>query len=170
MSFGRKGLSPGEAVPSLPRTTRPAVDDDIARKREAFLAAERARRVEVEGGISDVAARYSASAHSPFSQVRPERSLFMAYLLWFVLGQISAHRFYLGAYRSAIAQVGLFFGWITLAISAPERSYDTLGPVLAVLAIGWCLWVIGDVFFIRGLHRKLCRQPGEADAAAAAFA
>ena len=170
MSFGRKGLGPGETAPSAPRATRPAADDDIARKREAFLAAERARRAEVEGGLSDLAVRYQGTGHTPFSQVRPERPRFMAYLLWFVLGQISAHRFYLGAYRSAMAQVGLFFSWVILALAAPKSSHDTLGPVLAVLVIGWILWIIGDVFLIRGLHRKLCRQPGEAAAAAAAFA
>jgi TM2 domain-containing membrane protein YozV len=170
MSFGRKGLGPGESAPSPLRTTRPAADDDIARKREAFLAAERARRAESEGGVSDLAARYPNSSHTPFSQVRPQRHLYMAYLLWFVLGQISAHRFYLGAYHSAIAQVGLFFAWVALALAAPERSQDTIGPVLMVLMIGWILWIVADVFLIRGLHRKLCRQPGEAAAAAAAFA
>ena len=171
MSFGRKGLEPGQSAPGAPRVTRPAADDEIARKREAFIAAERARRGETEsGGVSDVAARYQSTGHTPFSQVRPERSVWMAYLLWFILGQISAHRFYLGAYRSAIAQTGLFFSWVVLALAAPTRSHDTLGPVLAVLMIGWIIWVVGDVFLIRGLHRKLCRQPGEAAAAAAAFA
>lgn len=169
MSFGRKGLGPGQSAPSPSRTTRPAADDDIARKREAFIASERARRAEEGGGgISEIAAHYGGSARFPLTRVRPERSLFMAYLLWFILGQISAHRFYLGAYRSAIAQVALFFFWVALALAAPERSYNTLGPVLAVLVIGWILWIVGDVFLIRGIHRKLCRQPSEA--AAAAFA
>jgi hypothetical protein len=170
MSFGRKGLGPGQSAPSPSRVNGSAVVDEIARKREAFIAAERARREEIESGeVSYVAAHYPGSGYTPLSQIRPERSLFMAYLLWFILGQISAHRFYLGAYRSAIAQVALFFSWVVVALAAPARSYDTLGPFLAVLMIGWILWIVGDVFLIRGLHRKLCRQPGDA-AAAAAFA
>ena len=72
MSFGRKGLGPGDPGPVPSRNTRPAADDDIARKREAFLAAERARRAEQGSGISDLASAYQ----SP----RPERSLFIAYL------------------------------------------------------------------------------------------
>lgn len=168
MSFGRKGLGPGESARGALRPTRPAADDDIARKREAFLAAERARRVDAEGGVSDLAARYRSSGHTAFSQVRPERPLYMAYLLWFVLGQISAHRFYLGAYRSALVQVGLFAFWVSSAFVFAGK-FDTVGPIVAVALIAWAAWVIGDVFFIHRIHRKLCRQPGEA-AAAAAFA
>jgi hypothetical protein len=166
MTFGRKGLGPGDPAPggiNALRNTRPRpADDEIARKREAFLAAERGRRAEQVGGFSDHPSTYA----SP----RPERSLLMAYLLWFILGQVSAHRFYLGAYRSAVMQVGLFFFWVALAMTAPEGSYNTLGPLLAVLVIGWVLWIVGDVFFIRGIHRKLCRRPGEAVAEAAVFA
>ncbi len=166
MTFGRKGLGPGDpargGLDALRNTGPHAADDEITRKREAFIAAERARQAEQAGGISEFASTYSPP--------RPERSLLMAYLLWFILGQVSAHRFYLGAYRSAVMQVGLFFFWVALAITAPQASYNTLGPLLAVLVIGWALWILGDVFLIRGLHRKLCRRPGEAAAAAAAFA
>ena len=149
MSFGRKGLGPGESAPGALRPTRPAADDDIARKREAFLAAERARRVDAEGGVSDLAARYQSSGHTAFSQT-------------------SAHRFYLGAYRSALVQVGLFAFWVSSAFVFAGK-FDTVGPIVAVALIAWAAWVIGDVFFIHRIHRKLCRQPGEA-AAAAAFA
>lgn len=163
MSFGRKGLGPGQSAPSAPRPTRPA-DDEIARKREAFIAAERARRGETEsGGVTEVAERYRSTGHTPFSQVRPERSLFMAYLLWFILGQISAHRFYLGAYQSACIQAACY----VLALVFLASGAFVPGAVLGVV---WALWIIADVFLIRGLHRKLCRQPGEAAAEAAAFA
>lgn len=45
MSFGRKGLAPGEIAPAPPRTVAPVPshDDAMAARREAFLASERAR-------------------------------------------------------------------------------------------------------------------------------
>ena len=166
MSFGRKGLGPGNSVAGQPRATRPAADDDIARKREAFLAAERARRAEEhgDGGISGVAGHY----RSP--DIKRERNLWMAYLLWFILGQISAHRFYLGAYRSAMAQVGLFAVAVIIAISRASSGNYAVGAIMAIAMIGWAVWILGDVFFIHRIHRKLCRKPGEAAAAAAVFA
>ena len=184
--FGRKGLESqpgagpapqnyvhtgGEGLRNSARAplhTQPR-DGQMSSKAEAFIASERARKAEnaqarsirMDGpGISDFAADYRSSAP-------PERSLVMAYVLWFVLGQVSAHRFYLGAYRSACAQVGLFAFWLVVAMSTPTGAQNTVGPILAIAVIGWCVWVIGDVFFIRRIHRKLCRQP---DKAAAVFA
>ena len=122
---------------------------------EAFLAAERARNAELGGGLSAAAERFAGSG------AKPERSLMMAYLLWFILGQVSAHRFYLGAYRSAMAQVGLFAFVLICAVG------NAVGPLVAVALVAWALWVLGDVFFIHKLHRALCRKPGQA---AAAFA
>jgi hypothetical protein len=51
MSFGRKGLAPGEAAPVAARRIVPAADpvDAIAARREAFLASERARKVSEAG-------------------------------------------------------------------------------------------------------------------------
>ncbi len=45
MSFGRKGLAPGEIAPVAPRPAAPvsSQDDAMAARREAFLASERAR-------------------------------------------------------------------------------------------------------------------------------
>jgi TM2 domain-containing membrane protein YozV len=52
------------------------------------------------------------------------KSVGAAYLLWFVVGGFGAHRFYLGATGTAIAQllllvlgwIPLFMGWIVLGI------------------------------------------------------
>ncbi len=166
--FGRKGLegqpSPGFAqhpaqggLDGLRNTARGPFqtqprDGDMSRKLDAFVAAERAQRS--QGGISEAAASYRNTD-------RPERSLMMAYLLWFILAQVSAHRFYLGAYRSAFAQVGLFAFWLLLALGTPSGAYNVMGPILAIAVIGWALWVLGDVFFIHRIHRNLCRKPGE---------
>jgi hypothetical protein len=45
MSFGRKGLAPGEIAPVAPRPAAPvpSQDDAMAARREAFLASERSR-------------------------------------------------------------------------------------------------------------------------------
>ncbi len=178
--FGRKGLDQQvNLAPSAPNASgaldglrnngsRPAFGAQsggaaASSRVDAFIAAERARNAEEsrstrgsgEAGISEAAASYKSMA------APPTRSLWMAYLLWFLFGQLSAHRFYLGAYQSAIVQVGLFVTVIFLALSAPGGSISTLGPVMVALIVVWALWVVGDVFVIHRIHRRLCRQPGE---------
>lgn len=173
--FGRKGLGPNETAPVEPGAMRHSMqradsavagpDDEMARKREAFLAAERARKGSAgQAGLPPVAEQSYVPA------AKPERSLVMAYILWFILGQISAHRFYLGAYKSAALQLGLMLAWVGLALGAPRGSYNTLGPLLAVLVIGWILWILGDLFFIHRIYRARCRRPGEAARVAEVFA
>jgi hypothetical protein len=172
MSFGRKGLEPDspsasslDALRNGPRAERLVPpSDDLARKREAFLAAERERKAQSgEHGMPGTERGYAAA------RVRPGRSLPMAYLLWFILGQVPAHRLYLGAYRSALIQLGLFAFWVSSAFVF-AGNFNTVGPIVAIALIGWAVWVIGDVFFIHRIHRKLCRQPGEALHAASVFA
>jgi hypothetical protein len=168
--FGRKGLDQQvDLAPSAPRAAeglrngnrppfRPQPSGAMTSSRvDAFIAAERARGVREpeQAGVSDVAASYRGTA------APPQRQLWMAYLLWFFFGQLSAHRFYLGAYQSAMVQVGLFVTVVVLALSAPGGSISTMGPVMGLLIIAWALWVLGDVFVIHRIHRKLCRRPGE---------
>jgi hypothetical protein len=159
MTFGRKGLGPGDPAPGgieALRNTRPRPDDELARKREAFLAAERERRLQsAEDGLSGAEPGYEGRA------IRPERSLAMAYVLWFLFGQFSVHRFYLGRLQSAMIQFGLAaFSWM-LILGGIGGGSGNLGLTgLAVLVV-WGLWVLGDVFFIHAIHRKHCRQPGE---------
>lgn len=157
---GLEGLRNSARGAFQPQSATPAMSSRV----DAFLAAERARPAVAAGssqaGISDFAANYRDTA-------KPTRSLLMAYLMWFIAGQVSAHRFYLGAYRSAVAQVGLFVFWLVLVFGTPKGAQNAMGPVLVVVLVAWGLWVFGDVFFIRRLHRELCRQPNDA---AAAFA
>lgn len=166
MSFGRKGLVPTvrREIVAAPRTIgmntmaarASTAEDDIARKREAFIASERARSGKVEAsepGLSAVAQAYDDSR-------RPVRSLRMAYVLWAVLGLTSAHRFYLGSLRSAGIQVGLyaigFFSVLggTLGTGKWAEYLSSFG--LGVIGL-WLLWVIGDGLLIRWLHGRLCR-------------
>ncbi|EIM05271.1 hypothetical protein A1A1_17120 [Planococcus antarcticus DSM 14505] len=57
----------------------------------------------------------------------------IAYLLWFFLGTLGAHRFYLG--NTTLAVCMLLFGWLTLFI-----------------------WPLVDVFFIGGRIRAINEQ------------
>ena len=164
MSFGRKGLeqgSPGvsgiDRLRNGPRATQPMdQNDDIARKREAFLASERERRA--QSGESDSSGE---SVGYEVAALRPERSLAMAYVLWFLLGQFSVHRFYLGRIQSGVIQFALaLFSWM-LIIGGIGGGSGSLGLTGGAVLVVWALWVLGDVFFIHSIHRKHCRRPGE---------
>lgn len=68
MSFGRKGLAPGEIAPVAPRPAAPvpSQDDAMAARREAFLASERARNT---GTVETVAASFD-TASDPLAGLR----------------------------------------------------------------------------------------------------
>ena len=55
----------------------------------------------------------------------------VAYLLWFFLGWVSGHRFYLGRWKTALLQILLFF-----------------------VAIGF-VWLFIDLFLIPGMVRDI---------------
>ena len=74
------------------------------------------------------------------------RNLGIAYLLWFVLGQFSLHRFYCGQKDSAIFQVCLLFGTVFVAFIFP--------PLALITFLAWCCWIVGDLFMIPGMLRK----------------
>jgi hypothetical protein len=76
-TFGRKGSE----------------DAVMASRREAFLASERARR-EQQSIERPEAARSLEVASRPI--IVREKSVGVAYLLWFFFGALSAHRVYLG--------------------------------------------------------------------------
>ena len=147
--FGRKGLAPGESSPHLgprpgivPAQRLDPAEAELQRKREAFLAAERGQQLG------------RASTHSDaFGPIRQKRSLGIAYLLWFLLGQFSAHRFYLVGPSAALPQLGLFIGALILMLSGTVAA--VAGVVMLVI---WCGWIFVDLFLMPGLHRKNCVQ------------
>ena len=79
-----------------------------------------------------------------FSEVRAERtrerSLIIAYLLWFLFGGLGLHRFYLGRTTSGMAQLGL----TVFLIPAIFIS----GYLVAVMAIALSAWLLLDALLI----------------------
>ena len=139
--FGRKPA----AVPAAPQ-------DDLEAKRAAFIAAERARR-ERESGDRPLPARPAAAIpNGPFF-VR-DKSLGLAYLLWFFLGGLSVHRFYLGYTTSGAIQLFLRLGGLAAWHgSAAAGSPGTALAGLLMLGAGG-LWLLIDVFLIPGMCRR----------------
>lgn len=72
------------------------------------------------------------------------KSALVAYILWFFLGGIAAHRFYLGRIASAVAFLVLLFASILLLFSGVG--------FIGLLIIG--LWIIVDAFLIPGIVSK----------------
>lgn len=157
-TFGRKGVIGDAVAAPSPRAAfgtqrAPAptaqVDDPYAEQRAAFIAAERARRGgdAVEDGAGD------ARAHDPsFDQPRAKtpmvvggKSLGMAYVLWFFLGGLSVHRFYLGHPLSAIAQVCLWYVSLMFFFAGFYLAFFTL--------IAGAVWILADAFLMPGMQR-----------------
>jgi hypothetical protein len=79
----------------------------------------------------------------------------VAYLLWFLACTISAHRFYLGAYRSAVTQVGGWaLGWLLVWMSTFDKNDGDIALVGMLIMAAASIWMLLDVFFIPDLHRK----------------
>lgn len=80
-----------------------------------------------------------------FIMVATERSVLLAYILWFFLGQLGIHRFYTGRIGSGIAQLVLsVVGWAT--------TWLLFG--WGLLIILW-IWLFIDIFLIP----SMCRHP-----------
>jgi len=129
-TFGRKG-SAGDAAA------------DLAARRAAFLAAERARP-----GSSNRDADEIFQATRPLNL--PEKTTGMAYLLWFFLGGFGAHRFYLGYAASGTVQAILGpFCWVMLLTGALWAIFPLIGAGL---------WILADAFVIPSLVRDANRR------------
>lgn len=186
--FGRKGMADGDGVPrpaqriaqpaspvvmarrtTLPRGTggpniSSLIEDPVLRKREAFLAEERARRVDESaysgrrndsefggGGYRpadiDFETPYSASSSK-------KKSMALAYVLWWFGYAFSAHRFYLGDTSGAIKQCGGFLGGLLvlgIGVAANIGPLKFLGGASMLFALAWMLF---DMFLIPGICRR----------------
>ncbi|MBC2777421.1 TM2 domain-containing protein [Parasphingopyxis marina] len=159
--FGRKGQPDGTGETAQPTAAfgrKGEPDEEMARKREAFIQAERARAAAGEGdfGTGDGPGLTAAAAAQPAPAA--EKSKAMAYLLWFLACTLSAHRFYLGAYRSAVTQVGGWvFGWLLVWMSTFDKNDGDVALVGMLIMVAASIWMLLDVFFIPDLYRKAVR-------------
>lgn len=167
--FGRKGVVAGAPVP---RTTgnstggdqRPALresgaDDGLSPAARAFLAAERTRTSEPHARIDPVAGAAASGLRLAPTKPKGDRSMVVAYVLWWFGAFIAAHRFYLGAHRSALIQLGLFWGGLAIGAMMSKQSSMWIGgvavPPPGIFMIAICvIWVIVDFFLIPGLLRR----------------
>jgi len=132
-TFGRKGGGP---------------DAEMAARRAAFLAAERAR-ASAAPSDSGHGRNTQDSFARPLLAERPNvsrKTMGTAYLLWFFLCGLSAHRFYLGFWTSAIIQVLLMPIGYAMLLSKSQAG------LLFVPVAG--LWMLADGFLIPSMVRK----------------
>lgn len=163
MSFGRKGLDgqppsdstsgfgqrrAGLAGDAMPPGMQSAInrgvtnDPAMSSQLQSFLAAERANRPSpVEPAISEVAER-----HMPVRHGGSPREMWVAYLLWWLLGGFAAHRFYLGQATSAVVMLCAVMGSFAMMFILPP-----LGLVCFLL---WFLWLLADAALIPGMTRR----------------
>lgn len=172
-SFGRRGLTsaPGNTSSSAAtfgsaRNFGAGFDDPVSDADEeagyspqmrAFLAEERkSRGAGLEPGISEIAERTSIKPKRSSSGVAGKnRSMVLAYVLWYFCAPFAAHRFYLGVYPSAIAMAALFF----VGLFGLLFEY-TFG--LALFG-AWFLWVLVDLVLIPKMVRATRAEPDLTD-------
>ena len=146
-SFGRKGQG-SEGTERRPITFGKSEDmSEVDRRREAFLAAERARRQQESP--------YDPPVDSDAGPSRPfvEKSVSTAYILWFVTGAFSGHRFYLGSASIGFAQICLRLVGALLFLSG-----DMFGLYLLAAAF---LWLLADAVMLPELTRKANKRLSE---------
>jgi TM2 domain-containing membrane protein YozV len=133
-TFGRKGGGTAAGI---------ATDQTLAARRAAFLAEERARRDQPQPRED-----YEVAPRTPVF-VR-EKSMGTAYLLWFFLCGLSAHRFYLGYTSSAVIQAAL------APIGYAMLFAGSLGGMVPLMCGG--LWMLADAFMIPSMVRDANRR------------
>jgi TM2 domain-containing membrane protein YozV len=129
-TFGRKGAGP---------------DPDMAARRAAFLAAERARAAAAPADAGREPGVEAGFGRPPVAEPRyvSRKTNGTAYLLWFFLGGVSAHRFYLGYRITAVIQMILTpLGYAMMMTKSP-------GGMIAVPAAA--LWILLDAVLIPGM-------------------
>lgn len=73
-----------------------------------------------------------------------KKSTGVAYLLWFFLGMLGAHRFYLGQTGSAVAQLVITLGSLVLSVVV-------IGLITIWISV---IWVLIDIFLIPQMARE----------------
>ncbi len=170
--FGRKGVMPGSPArrsfggsdSTSVRTPRPAspaadLEDGLSPQARAFIAAERARGAEQRPELDPAASIATNATYLKSTKPKADRSMMLAYVLWWFGAAIGAHRFYLGAHRSGLAMLGLFWGGLVIGGVMSKIStvwidgYAMPPPGIAMMLIAM-VWMLLDVFLIPGLMRR----------------
>jgi len=148
-TFGRKGAVGAPAqrraglVAHQPRSFQPVREekgeDEIAARRAAFVAEERAR-----AAPPAPPPELALPAAEP---VPTDRSLKTAYALWFFLGLGGGHRFYLRRPLTGAGQASLFLTCLGAVVLF--QYYQAF----AGLALSW-LWYLADGVRLRALHLR----------------
>ena len=88
--------------------------------------------------------QYATAPQGVAAAQMPPKSLALAYVLWFFLGGLGVHRFYLGRTGTGIAQ-------LMMAL---------IGGVLTLILIGWFIlaiegiWLLADLFLMPAIARE----------------
>lgn len=158
-TFGRKGRigEPAQRRAGLvahqPRSFQPArreaasADNDVEARRTAFVAEEQVRNAsESPSALPSVAIgwalrAFKAKAGDPTPPT--DRSLKVAYSLWFLLGLAGGHRFYLRRPVTGSLQALLLCGYLGAVMAQYYWAFAGLG-------LSW-LWMLADGIRLRTL-------------------
>jgi hypothetical protein len=159
--FGRKGVAGGAVAPRRarlvttqePRSFQPVREADDPEqesetRRAAFLAEERARKAPAAEPATLPAAETEtvlAALKAERGPIPTDRSLKLAYAIWFCLGLGGGHRFYLRWPWTGAIQALLFLGCVGAV--ALFQYYQAF----AGLAVSW-LWYLVDGVRLKRLH------------------
>lgn len=131
-----------EFAPSAPR------EDEPVSRRDAFVAAERARARDMAPTETMPAASEEAiqAVLAGEALVAPptDRSLKLAYVLWFLTGLFGGHRFYLRRPLTGAVQALIFFGCGGAVLLQYFWAFAGLG-------VSW-LWMLADGIRLKHLH------------------
>ena len=147
-TFGRKGVAAAAPTGRRAQVVAPAApgaDDELARRREAFLAEDRARAGRTGEADPFESAERAKKAGLPSFAGR--KSLAVAYSLWFFLWVISAHRFYLGRWITGAVQTALWYVSLMFWMAGHDLA---LYPLMTGLT-----WIGIDLVLIPGMLRSV---------------
>lgn len=139
-SFGRKGQGSDEPQRAQVSFAKSGEASEIERRRQEFIAAERARRQ--QESPYDLPPDEESAPSRPFVQ----KSVSTAYILWFVTGAFGGHHFYLASAPLGFAQICLRLVGIMMFVSG-----DSFGLYLLAIAF---LWLLVDALLIPDMVRK----------------
>ena len=125
------------------------VDEELAAKRAAFIASERARAArEPDEPVQTLRTPTRAAAGARAPVYADDKTLFAAYMNWFLFGFVGAHRFYLGYTLSGALQAML--GMVGLALLFTAAAQESLAYAsLSISVVGTSgLWLLGDLVLI----------------------